>query len=41
MGYENRKWYDNSKSFAIVVTSIPKSLMGIMWSICDYSVKYT
>ena len=28
MGYVNRKWYDNSKSFAVIVTSIPKSQMG-------------
>ena len=39
MGYVNRKWYDNNKSFAVIVTSISKSQMGIMWSICDYSVR--
>ena len=39
MGYVNRKCYDNSKSFAVIVTSIPKSQMGIMWSICDYIVR--
>ena len=40
-GHVNRKCYDNSKLFAVIVTSIPKSQMGIMWSICDYSGKYT
>ena len=40
MGHVNRKWYDNSKSFAVIVTRIPKSQMGKIWSICDYSVKY-
>ena len=39
MGYENRKWYDNKKSIAVIVTSIPKSQMDIMWSICDYRVR--
>ena len=41
MGYVNRKWYDNRKLFALIITCIPKSQIHIIWSICDYSVKYT